>query len=209
MSRKNTVCIRPYFQGYHSNAKRSPEPATAEDLKRQAMAVVVSQLPALLECPSITQAISAEPIGRIISARTILNPQSDVQPSPDQVAQGADLGNVPHRAEPRPRGDEAPAARHQSRHRGGGKEGARAPGHTPKSSIQRNLAKLGLLDSPAKEAAIPLLEDFFYRYAEGRDLGLFCRCSLLFTAEDPRRSLARCTSRSSYKWTGMLRLSYA
>ena len=54
----------------------------------------------------------------------------------------------------------------------------RSPGNTPKSSIQRNLAKLGLL----QPAAIPILEDFFQQYAEGRDLGL--------SEEEVRQNLA-------------------
>ena len=59
---------------------------------------------------------------------------------------------------------------------------AKSPGQTPKSSIHRNLAKLGMLDSPAKDEPIPLLEDFFNQYAEGRSLGL--------SEEDVRDSLA-------------------
>ena len=47
-----------------------------------------------------------------------------------------------------------------------------SPGRTPRSSIQKNLAKLGLLDSPAKDNPVPLLEEFFNQYAEGRDMGL-------------------------------------
>ena len=58
----------------------------------------------------------------------------------------------------------------------------RSPGNTPKSSIQRNLAKLGLLDSPSQPAAVPILEDFFQQYAEGRDLGL--------SEEEVRQNLA-------------------
>ena len=58
----------------------------------------------------------------------------------------------------------------------------KSPGHTPKSSIQRNLAKLGMLDSPAKDDAKTLLEEFFCQYAEGRDLGL--------SEEDVRANLA-------------------
>ena len=48
----------------------------------------------------------------------------------------------------------------------------RSPGSTPKSNIQRNLAKLGLLGSPGHPESLPLLEDFFHQYAEGRDFGL-------------------------------------
>ncbi|CAE7410615.1 unnamed protein product, partial [Symbiodinium microadriaticum] len=48
----------------------------------------------------------------------------------------------------------------------------RSPGFTPRSSIHKNLAKLGLLGSPSREHPIPLLEEFFNQYAEGRELGL-------------------------------------
>ena len=41
----------------------------------------------------------------------------------------------------------------------------------PRSSIQKNLAKLGMLDSPAKDHPVPVLEEFFNQYAEGRDAG--------------------------------------
>ncbi|CAE6959396.1 unnamed protein product [Symbiodinium sp. CCMP2592] len=57
-----------------------------------------------------------------------------------------------------------------------------SPGRTPRSSIQKNLAKLGLLDSPAKEHPLPVLEEFFNQYAEGRDAGL--------SEEDVRVSIA-------------------
>ena len=42
----------------------------------------------------------------------------------------------------------------------------------PRSSIQKNLAKLGMLDSPAKDHPVPVLEEFFTQDAEGRDAGL-------------------------------------
>ena len=38
---------------------------------------------------------------------------------------------------------------------------SRSPGHTPKSSIQRNLARLEMLDSPDRTEPPPALEDFF------------------------------------------------
>ena len=50
--------------------------------------------------------------------------------------------------------------------------GRKSPGNTPKSSIQRNLALLGLQDSPPRDFDTPLLEEFFNQYAEGRQLGL-------------------------------------
>ena len=49
---------------------------------------------------------------------------------------------------------------------------SKSPGNTPRNTISKNLARLGLLDSPAKTEAAPLLEDFFHQYAEGRELGL-------------------------------------
>ena len=50
---------------------------------------------------------------------------------------------------------------------------SRSPGHTPKSSIHRNLARLGLLDSPPEDAAGPsLLEEFFEIYSGGKATGL-------------------------------------
>ena len=59
---------------------------------------------------------------------------------------------------------------------------AKSPGQTPKSSIQRNLARLGMLDSPARDE-LPLLEEFFSQFAEGKELGL--------TEEEVRENLAR------------------
>ena len=58
----------------------------------------------------------------------------------------------------------------------------RSPGCTPRSSIHKNLAKLGLLDSPARDHPVPLLEEFFNQYAEGREIGL--------TEEEVRNALA-------------------
>ena len=58
----------------------------------------------------------------------------------------------------------------------------KSPGGTPKSSIQRNLAKLGMLDSPQRDHPLSLLEEFFNQYAEGKDVGL--------TEEEVRTSLA-------------------
>ncbi|CAE7778356.1 unnamed protein product [Symbiodinium sp. CCMP2592] len=48
----------------------------------------------------------------------------------------------------------------------------KSPGGTPKSSIQRNLARLGLLDSPVQDHPLPILEEFFNQYAEGRSAGV-------------------------------------
>ena len=49
--------------------------------------------------------------------------------------------------------------------------GSRSPGRTPKSSIHRNLARVGLLDSPG-DGRQSLLEEFFDRFAEARPLGV-------------------------------------
>lgn len=48
---------------------------------------------------------------------------------------------------------------------------SRSPGRTPKSSIHRNLAKVGMLDSPG-EPRLSLIEEFFDRFAETRPLGV-------------------------------------
>eukprot|EP00435_Cladocopium_sp_Y103_P056630 s604_g19.t1 len=47
----------------------------------------------------------------------------------------------------------------------------RSPGNTPKSSIQRNLAKVGLLDSPDVNSEVTLLQDFCEKLAETKQLG--------------------------------------
>ena len=46
-----------------------------------------------------------------------------------------------------------------------------SPGHTPKSSIHRSLAKIGLLDSPGSEGAPTLLQDFFEKFSEAKLMG--------------------------------------
>ena len=48
---------------------------------------------------------------------------------------------------------------------------SRSPGVTPKSTVHRSLARLGMLDSPDGDHR-NWLEDFFDRYTQGRDLGL-------------------------------------
>ena len=58
----------------------------------------------------------------------------------------------------------------------------KSPGSTPRNTISKNLARLGLLDSPAKNEAVPKSEDFFHQYAEGRDFGL--------SEEDVRANIA-------------------
>eukprot|EP00438_Fugacium_kawagutii_P016301 Skav208504 [mRNA] locus=scaffold1658:140020:151562:+ [translate_table: standard] len=49
---------------------------------------------------------------------------------------------------------------------------SRSPGHTPKSTIQRNLAKIGMLSSPGSEVEPKILESFMEMYADGRQDGL-------------------------------------
>lgn len=58
---------------------------------------------------------------------------------------------------------------------------SRSPGLTPKSTVHRSLARLGMLDSPDGDHR-NWLEDFFDRYTQGRDLGL--------TEEQTRRAMA-------------------
>ncbi|CAE7204330.1 unnamed protein product, partial [Symbiodinium sp. KB8] len=48
----------------------------------------------------------------------------------------------------------------------------KSPGGTPKASIQKNLAKLGLLDSPQRDHPLSILEEFFNQFAEGKEMGL-------------------------------------
>ena len=57
-----------------------------------------------------------------------------------------------------------------------------SPGHTPKSSVQRNLARLGLVNSPDKRAFQTTLEEFMEQFAEGKDFGL--------EEEDVRKQMA-------------------
>lgn len=49
---------------------------------------------------------------------------------------------------------------------------SRSPGVTPKSSVHRSLAKLGMLDSPDTPQAKNWLEEFFEKYMDGKELGL-------------------------------------
>ena len=49
---------------------------------------------------------------------------------------------------------------------------SRSPGNTPKSSVHRNLARIGLLDSPGSEEDHRALEEFFERLAEGKPMGV-------------------------------------
>ena len=49
---------------------------------------------------------------------------------------------------------------------------SRSPGNTPKSSVHRSLAKLGMLDSPDIEDKPNWLEEFFERYMDGKSLNI-------------------------------------
>ena len=60
---------------------------------------------------------------------------------------------------------------------------SRSPGHTPKSSIQRSLARIEMLSSPGSEAETKLLEAFMEWFAEGKADGI--------KEEQVRRRLAR------------------
>ena len=60
---------------------------------------------------------------------------------------------------------------------------ARSPGHTPRSNIQRSLARIEMLSSPGSEAEIKLLEAFMEWFAEGKADGV--------KEEHVRRRLAR------------------
>ena len=47
-----------------------------------------------------------------------------------------------------------------------------SPGHTPKSGVQRSLAKLGLVNSPDRHLVQSTLEEFMEQFVEGKELGL-------------------------------------
>ena len=49
---------------------------------------------------------------------------------------------------------------------------SRSPGNTPKAGIHRNLAKIGMLDSPGTDLGSSMLEKFMEKYAMGRDEGV-------------------------------------
>ena len=49
---------------------------------------------------------------------------------------------------------------------------SRSPGTTPKSSVHRSLAKLGMLDSPDVDDKPNWLEEFFERYMDGKPLNI-------------------------------------
>eukprot|EP00438_Fugacium_kawagutii_P035496 Skav226807 [mRNA] locus=scaffold2056:134273:145141:- [translate_table: standard] len=47
-----------------------------------------------------------------------------------------------------------------------------SPGRTPRSGVQRSLARMGLVNSPDKRESLTLLEEFMEQLAEAKDLGL-------------------------------------
>ena len=47
-----------------------------------------------------------------------------------------------------------------------------SPGHTPRSGVQRSLAKLGLVNSPDRHIVQTTLEEFMEHFVEGKELGL-------------------------------------
>ena len=57
-----------------------------------------------------------------------------------------------------------------------------SPGHTPKSGVQRSLAKLGMVNSPDRMTVQTTLEEFMEQYVDGKELGL--------DEEDVRNQLA-------------------
>ena len=69
------------------------------------------------------------------------------------------------------------------RRRDGKGEGWQSPGNTPKSSIHRNLARMGLLDSPGERGSGGPLERFMECLAEGKPMGV--------TEEKVRERVAR------------------
>lgn len=52
------------------------------------------------------------------------------------------------------------------------RQSSRSPGNTPKSSVHRSLAKLGMLDSPDIEDKPNWLEELFERYMDGKSLNI-------------------------------------
>ena len=47
-----------------------------------------------------------------------------------------------------------------------------SPGHTPKSSVQHNLARLGMINSPDRKGLASILEEFMEQLVDGKTLGL-------------------------------------
>ena len=47
-----------------------------------------------------------------------------------------------------------------------------SPGRTPKSSVQKSLARLGLVDSPDRREVVTTLEEFMAQFVDGKTMGL-------------------------------------
>ena len=47
-----------------------------------------------------------------------------------------------------------------------------SPGRTPKSSVQKSLARLGLVDSPDRREVVTTLEEFMAQFVDGKAMGL-------------------------------------
>lgn len=71
-----------------------------------------------------------------------------------------------------------------------------SPGHTPKSGVQRSLAKLGMVNSPDRMTVQTTLEEFMEQYVDGKELGL--------DEEDVRNQLAARYGMGLREFTQML-----
>ena len=71
-----------------------------------------------------------------------------------------------------------------------------SPGRTPKSAVQRSLAKLGMVDSPDRREMITTLEEFMAQFVDGKDLGL--------DEEDIRQQMAATSGMTLYDFTQVL-----
>ena len=47
-----------------------------------------------------------------------------------------------------------------------------SPGHTPKSSVQHSLARMGMINSPDRRGEMTYLEEFMEQLADGKELQL-------------------------------------
>ena len=108
-------------------------------------------------------------------SRSRSRPKSQVQVEEDEDMQEAEedgdeemLEDERGRARDLLRGAAADSEHHGSRSRR--RAPTRSPGHTPKSNIQRSLARLGMLSSPGSE--IKLLEEFMELFAQGSEKGI-------------------------------------
>lgn len=71
-----------------------------------------------------------------------------------------------------------------------------SPGRTPKSAVQRSLAKLGMIDSPDRREMITTLEEFMAQFVDGKELGL--------DEEDIRQQMAATSGMTLYDFTQVL-----